>query len=79
MTVDTGGVSVEDWIFAMRGIHASNVLTIKTNNGQYDSTPVPGIGDCENLTDTSLQLLQSVKDDRVDTFVAAHPDWVATS
>jgi polyisoprenyl-teichoic acid--peptidoglycan teichoic acid transferase len=79
MTVDTGGISIPDWIFAMRSIGASDMLTIKTNNGQYDSINVPGIGACENLTDTSLQLLQAVKDDNVAAFVAAYPDWAATN
>jgi hypothetical protein len=68
-----------DWIYAMRGIGGDGVLTIKTNNGQFDTTNVPGIGAVENLTDTSQQLLQAVRDDTVAAFVAAHPDWVSQS
>jgi LCP family protein required for cell wall assembly len=79
MTVDTGGVGMGDWIYAMRGIGGDGVLTIKTNNGQFDTTNVPGIGAVENLTDTSQQLLQAVRDDTVAAFVAAHPDWVSQS
>lgn len=77
MTVDTGGIPLQDWIFAMRGITADALTTIKTNSGQYNTTIVPGIGDCENLTDTSLELLQDVKVDTVADFVAGHPDWTA--
>jgi LCP family protein required for cell wall assembly len=79
MTVDSGGVGIEDWIFAMRGIGANNMTTIKTNNGKYDTVNVPGIGDCETLNDTSLQLLQSIRDDNVAAFIAVHPDWVTQS
>jgi len=79
MTIDTGGISIEDWIYAMRGITGSGMTTIKTNDGQYDSINVPGIGACEQLTGTSLQLLQSVKDDNVVGFITQHPDWVSQS
>jgi LCP family protein required for cell wall assembly len=79
MTIDTGGVSIEDWIYAMRGITDSGMTTIKTNGGQYDTINVPGIGDCEQLTDTSLQLLHAVKNDDVAGFVTQHPDWVTQS
>ncbi len=78
MTVDTGGIGIGDWIYAMRDIGGSDLLSIKTNNGQFNTTFVPGIGACEKLTDTSLQLLQSVRDDSVATFVSAHPDWLAS-
>jgi LCP family protein required for cell wall assembly len=77
VTVDTGGISLEDWIFAMRGINAGTVTTIKTNNGQYNTTTITGIGDCEVLTDTSLQLLRAVSADTVAEFVTEHPDWVS--
>ncbi|MFD4761197.1 hypothetical protein ACFWOJ_20650 [Streptomyces sp. NPDC058439] len=33
----------------------------------------------EILSPTSMQLLQAVRDDTVDAFVAAHPGWVADS
>ncbi|GIH20215.1 hypothetical protein Raf01_83870 [Rugosimonospora africana] len=79
MTVDTGGISIEDWIYAMRGVTDAGITTIKTNDGQYDSITVPGIGSCEQLSDTSLQLLQSVKGDTVGQFLTAYPDWISHS
>ncbi len=79
MTTDNGGISLGDWLFAMRGIGAGDVLTVRTNGGQYATTVVPGVGAVETLTDTSLELLRSVREDTVATFVAAHPDWVAPS
>ncbi|MEN3306013.1 MAG: polyisoprenyl-teichoic acid--peptidoglycan teichoic acid transferase [Micromonosporaceae bacterium] len=79
MTVDSGGVSIPDWLYAMRGITGNGMATINTNNGHYDTVTVPGIGACEKLTATSLQLLADVRTDTVDQFVAAHPDWVSHS
>jgi LCP family protein required for cell wall assembly len=78
MTVDSGGVSIEDWIFAMRNIGANDLLTIKTNDGQYSTQMINGQS-VQTLDDTSMQLLQSVVTDSVGSFVQIHPDWVATS
>jgi LCP family protein required for cell wall assembly len=72
MTVDTGGVSIPDWIFAMRGISADSMVTIKSNNGTFHSD---GNGR-ETLDANTVALLASVKDDTVGTFVANHQDLV---
>jgi LCP family protein required for cell wall assembly len=79
MTVDSGGISLEDWVFAMRGINPNDMVTIKTNNGKFNSRTIPGVGSAEIIDDTSLQLLRDVKNDTVDSFVLAHPDWVSAS
>ena len=78
MTIDSGGVDLEDWIFAMRGVGASDLVTIKTNDGKFNSQKV-GNQDVEVLSDTSLELLQSAESDTVSTFVQQHPDWVSAS
>ena len=79
MTVDGGGISLEDWAFAMRGINPDDMVTIKTNNGKFNSKSIPNVGSAEILSDTSKQLLEDVKNDTVDNFILAHPDWVAAS
>ena len=79
MTVDSGGVSLDDWAFAMRNINPSSLVTIKTNNGQFNSRSVPGIGDVEILSPTSMQLLAAAKADDVGAFIQANPTWVASS
>jgi anionic cell wall polymer biosynthesis LytR-Cps2A-Psr (LCP) family protein len=79
MTIDNGGIDLEDWIVAMRTISASNVMTIKTNGGQFNSKPMGELGDVEVLNDTSIQLLDAVRGDNVDGFVQAHTDWVSVS
>jgi len=74
MTVDTGGVSIPDWIFAMRGISADSMVTIKSNNGKFHSD---GNGR-ETLDANTVALLTSVKDDTVSAFVANHTDLVTS-
>jgi LCP family protein required for cell wall assembly len=78
MIVDTRGIPLEDWIYAMRGIGGNDLTTIRTNGGQLNSDTVPGVGSVERLTDASLQLLDSVRTDTVDGFLATHSDWVAS-
>ena len=79
MTVDTGGIPLEDWAFAMKGINPKDLITIKTNNGKFNSRTIPGIGSAEVLNSTSLDLLRDVRNDKVGDFIAQHPDWVAAS
>jgi LCP family protein required for cell wall assembly len=79
MTVDNGRIALEDWIFAMRNIGGSDVVTIKTNGGSFFSQQVGGLGAVEALNETSLQLMESVRNDSVDNFINAHPDWVSQS
>jgi polyisoprenyl-teichoic acid--peptidoglycan teichoic acid transferase len=79
MTVDGGGISLDDWAFAMRGINPNDLLTLKTNNGKFNSRSIPGVGSAEILDDTSKDLLRHVKSDTVDSFIQAHPDWVSVS
>ncbi|RSM74302.1 hypothetical protein DMB66_01600 [Actinoplanes sp. ATCC 53533] len=77
MTVDDGGVSLADWAFAMRGVNVDNLVTIKTNDGKFDSRSVPGVGSVEILNATSMKLLNAVRTDDVAAFLRAHPDWAA--
>ncbi|MEV4640017.1 LCP family protein [Actinoplanes sp. NPDC049548] len=79
MTVDDGGIPLQDWVFAMRSVRPDDLVTIKTNNGTFNSRTVPGVGSAEILSDTSRELMKAVKNDRVDEFVLAHPTWVTKS
>jgi anionic cell wall polymer biosynthesis LytR-Cps2A-Psr (LCP) family protein len=79
MTVDDGGISLEDWAFAMRNVNPDNLVTIKTNDGKFNSRSVPGIGDVEILDSTSMKLLQAIKNNDVGSFIQANPTWVAAS
>ncbi|HLL69333.1 MAG TPA: LCP family protein [Micromonosporaceae bacterium] len=77
ITLDRGGVALEDWIYAMRGVSADSMVTIKTNKGTFNaSTRNPG---AESLDDDTLALLKACQDDTVDAFVLAHPELVMKS
>jgi LCP family protein required for cell wall assembly len=76
LTLDSGGISIPDWVLAMRGIAGSPMTMVKTNGGKYQSFRVDGESR-EQLTPDSLALFQAVKQDKVGDFIAAHPDWVS--
>jgi anionic cell wall polymer biosynthesis LytR-Cps2A-Psr (LCP) family protein len=77
MTVDGGGISLTDWAFAMKGINPAGLVTIKTNDGKFNSESIPGAGSVELLSADSMQLLKAARNDTVPAFIAAHPAWVA--
>ena len=79
MTVDNGGVSLEDWAFAMKGVNPGDLVAIKTNDGKFNSRSVPGVGSVEILSTTSTELLTAVRNDDVSAFLQAHPGWIAKS
>jgi LCP family protein required for cell wall assembly len=79
MTVDTQGISLEDWAFAMKGINPNDLVTIKTNEGKFNPKQISGIGDVEILNDDSLDLLKAAKNDTVAEFAATHPTWVSNT
>jgi polyisoprenyl-teichoic acid--peptidoglycan teichoic acid transferase len=81
---DGGGVSLQDWLFALKGITPGSMITTKTNDGEFVRYAGPAPDSRQSLNATSLELLAAVRDDRSKTdtvgqFVAAHPDWVAQS
>ncbi|GIF00695.1 hypothetical protein Ari01nite_81590 [Paractinoplanes rishiriensis] len=77
MTVDSGGISLEDWVFAMKGINPDDLVTLKTNEGKFNSRQVPGVGSVEVLSDDSLALLRAARNDTVAEFAAANPEYVS--
>jgi LCP family protein required for cell wall assembly len=78
MTIDDGNINLEDWIFAMRAIGTSDIVTVKTNAGKFN----PGQGalaSYELISADTMQLFADIRDDRVDTFISTHTDWVSQS
>ncbi len=78
VTVDDGGVPIQDWLYAMRGIGADDLIATRTNGGAFNSRQVDG-RTYEVLSDASRQFLRAVRDDDVQAFLSAHPDWVVSS
>ncbi|MFI1990555.1 LCP family protein [Actinoplanes sp. NPDC020271] len=78
MTVDTGGVPLADWALSMRSLKPDRLVTIKTNEGKFNSDKING-RDVELLSADSMDLLKAVKKDQIDNFLISHPKFVATS
>jgi len=78
MTVDDGGVPLEDWAFAMRNLDPAKLVTIKTNAGKFNSAQTSA-GDAEILSPESLEMLKAARDDTLASWVAANPTWRAAS
>jgi LCP family protein required for cell wall assembly len=79
MEVDDGGIALEDWAFAMKGINPKDLVTLKTNNGTFHSESVPGIGSVETLDDDTLKMLAAAKNDTLATYVTENPTSIAAS
>lgn len=77
MTIDSGGIDLGDWLFAMRGISGDGLITLKTNNGTFHGSSEQS--GAESLDATTLALLESIRTETVQTFVAAQPNLVTNS
>ncbi|GII26293.1 putative transcriptional regulator [Planosporangium mesophilum] len=75
LTVDSGKFALSNWLFTLKDINPNNVAMIKTNAGNFHSEIIDGQA-FETLDPTSLELFQAIRDDNVDSFVAANPSWV---
>jgi hypothetical protein len=83
-TFDPNGLTMTDWVFNLKGISPSSVITIKTNGGNFVNPPGPsdGNGAEQGLNADTMQLLQDVRQDTgsadlVAQFVATHTDWIS--
>jgi polyisoprenyl-teichoic acid--peptidoglycan teichoic acid transferase len=76
MTVSDGGISLADWVYAMRGIGTDGLVTMKTNGGKFNSTPD---GHYELMTPESLDMLAAVRTDTMGDWATAHPAYVSNS
>ncbi len=75
MTVSDGGISLADWVYAMRGIGTDGLVTMKTNGGTFNSS---ADGTYELLTPESLEMLAAVRDDAMGAWADGHPNYVST-
>lgn len=79
MTVDDGGIDIQDWAWNLRSISPEDLITIRTNNGEYNSRDIGGVGSVEILSETTRDLLKAARNDTIDEFLAANPEWVVKS
>ena len=71
---------MEKWIFTLKGINPSSIVTIKTNDGKYVHYTGPAPDSRQALNSDSLQSAPcGRRATRSIRSSATHPDWVANS
>ncbi len=81
---DGNGTSIGDWIFTLKGIKPSSLVSIKINGGTYVPYSGPAPDSRQALSPTSLELLKAIKNDtnpavdKVGEFISKYPTWIAT-
>ena len=71
--LDTGGASVADFMFTLKGVAANDLVLLRTNNGTFAGN---GRGR-ETLTDDSRAMFAAVREDRLGDFIISNPGVVA--
>lgn len=76
LTVWTNGAKVEDWFFTLKDLAGSDIVMVKTNNGWFHEAQVAGTS-AESLSHLSVEMFAALRDERIDEFLLAHPDWLS--
>ena len=71
--LDTGGVSVADFMFTLKGVAAKDMVLLRTNNGTFAGTA----GGRESITPESKEMFAAVRKDKLGPFILANPGVVA--
>jgi LCP family protein required for cell wall assembly len=71
--LDTGGVSVADFIFTLKGVAANDLMLLRTNNGTFADN---GRGR-EALNTESQAMFDAVRQDKLADFIISNPAVVA--
>lgn len=80
MTVFQQGISLQDWAFGMKDLNPDDIITLKTNAGKFKEVDAPpGVGSAEGLVPDSVAMFEAAKSDTLNSFVLAHPTWVANN
>lgn len=75
--LDTGGVPVADFLFTMKDAGSSDLMSVRTNAGQW--TPMPGTTSDEMLTPETLEMFAALKNNTIMTWLAQHPHFIGPS
>ena len=70
--LDTGGASVADFMFTLKGVAANDLVLLRTNNGSFAGN---GRGR-EVLTAQSKEMFDAVRQDRLGDFIISNPGVV---
>ncbi|SCG54684.1 LCP family protein [Micromonospora humi] len=72
--LDTGGTSIDDFIFTMKGVTGNDLVTLRTNGGTFNGNG----NNREALNQLSMDMFQAVKDDKLAEFVVNNPSVLST-
>ncbi|WP_433306824.1 LCP family protein [Actinoplanes sp. CA-030573] len=71
LKMDTHGVSVEDFMFGLKGLAAGDLIPVKTNNGTYAKSE---LGNGEGITQSTKDLFKATADDNLRNYLGRHPE-----
>lgn len=72
LLVDTRGVRIEEFVFALRNIAAKDLVMLRANGGDYNGVKV-GDEERERLDETTLAMFRAVRDDALAEFIVNNP------
>ncbi len=73
LIIDTNEVKLEDFAFTMRNIRPRDMISLRTNEGWYNSAEINGVS-AELLSDQSVAMFKAAANDTMAQFVLNHPD-----
>ena len=73
LKMDTGGVPVDDFIFTLKALAASDLVALKTNSGTYAKSSV---GTGEGITAATMEMFSAAKDDTLGQFIMENPQYI---
>jgi LCP family protein required for cell wall assembly len=72
--LDTNGVPIANFIFTLKGVNGNDLVTLRTNGGTYSTA---GNGR-EKFNETTMDMFQAVKNDKLADFVVSNPSVLST-
>jgi LCP family protein required for cell wall assembly len=75
LIVDTNGMPLADFVFTLKDVSVGDMVSLRTNNGDYHSTQVNGTS-FELLSPESVDMFRAAANDTMAQFVLSHPDFV---
>jgi LCP family protein required for cell wall assembly len=75
LEVWTNGASLLDWVFTLKDVSASNIESIKTNNGTYHSETIDGQA-YETLDANSAAMLKALHAGTIEDYLGQHPEMI---
>jgi LCP family protein required for cell wall assembly len=75
LILDTNQASLHDFAFTMRGIRPGDLVSLRTNEGWYNSVNIEGVS-AEALSEQSVAMFRAAANDTMGQFVLAYPEVV---